>query len=51
VPDLRGGFSYLIAALTAEGRSTVTNLGIISRGYEHFFEKLEALGADFSIEG
>jgi UDP-N-acetylglucosamine 1-carboxyvinyltransferase len=51
VPDLRGGFSYLIAALTAEGTSRVTNLGIISRGYEHFFEKLEALGADFSIEG
>ena len=51
VPDLRGGFSYLIAALTAEGTSRVTNLGIISRGYEHFFEKLEALGADFSVEG
>jgi UDP-N-acetylglucosamine 1-carboxyvinyltransferase len=51
VPDLRGGFSYLIAALTAEGTSTVTNLGIISRGYEHFVEKLEGLGADFSIEG
>ncbi len=51
VPDLRGGFSYLIAALTAEGRSTVTNLGIISRGYEHFVEKLEALGAQFTLEG
>jgi UDP-N-acetylglucosamine 1-carboxyvinyltransferase len=51
VPDLRGGFSYLIAALTATGTSRVTNLGIISRGYEHFFEKLEGLGADFSIEG
>jgi UDP-N-acetylglucosamine 1-carboxyvinyltransferase len=51
VPDLRGGFSYLIAALTAEGRSTVTNLGIISRGYEHFVEKLEALGAQFRLEG
>lgn len=50
VPDLRGGFSYLIAALTAEGRSTVTNLGIISRGYEHFVDKLEALGAQFSLE-
>ena len=49
VPDLRGGFSYLIAALTAEGRSTVTNLGIISRGYEHFVEKLEALGARFEL--
>jgi UDP-N-acetylglucosamine 1-carboxyvinyltransferase len=51
VPDLRGGFSYLIAALTADGRSTVTNLGIISRGYEHFVEKLEALGAQFQLEG
>jgi len=51
VPDLRGGFSYLIAALTAEGRSTVTNLGIISRGYEHFVKKLEALGAQFRLEG
>ncbi len=51
VPDLRGGFSYLIAALTAEGRSTVTNLGIISRGYEHFIDKLEALGAQFTLEG
>jgi len=51
VPDLRGGFSYLIAALTAEGTSTITNLGIISRGYEHFVEKLEGLGADFSLAG
>jgi UDP-N-acetylglucosamine 1-carboxyvinyltransferase len=51
VPDLRGGFSYLIAALTADGESTVTNLGIISRGYEHFVEKLEALGADFELVG
>ncbi|MCU1416963.1 MAG: murA [Schumannella sp.] len=50
VPDLRGGFSYLIAALTAEGTSTITNLGIISRGYEHFLEKLEGLGADFSTD-
>ncbi len=49
VPDLRGGFSYLIAALTAEGTSTVTNLGLISRGYEHFVEKLAGLGADFDV--
>ena len=38
IPDLRGGFSHLIAALTADGQSTVTNIGIISRGYEHFIE-------------
>ncbi len=51
VPDLRGGFSHLIAALTAEGRSTVSNVGIISRGYEDFIGKLRQLGADFSYEG
>ena len=50
VPDLRGGFSYLIAALAAQGRSRVTNIGIISRGYELFVDKLEALGADFTLE-
>jgi UDP-N-acetylglucosamine 1-carboxyvinyltransferase len=51
VPDLRGGFSHLIAALTAEGRSTVSNVGIISRGYERFITKLQQLGADFVLEG
>jgi UDP-N-acetylglucosamine 1-carboxyvinyltransferase len=51
VPDLRGGFSYLIAALTAEGESTVSNVGIISRGYEHFIDKLRLLGADFEYAG
>ena len=50
VPDLRGGFSYLIAALAAEGTSTVSNMGIISRGYEHIVDKLEQLGADFTFE-
>jgi UDP-N-acetylglucosamine enolpyruvyl transferase len=51
VPDLRGGFSHLIAALTADGRSTVSNVGIIARGYENFITKLELLGADFQLEG
>ena len=51
VPDLRGGFSYLIAALSADGRSVVSNMGIISRGYEHIIDKLAALGADFVYEG
>ena len=51
VPDLRGGFSHLIAALTAEGQSTISNVGIISRGYEHFIDKLRLLGADFVYEG
>ncbi|MDR2113784.1 MAG: UDP-N-acetylglucosamine 1-carboxyvinyltransferase, partial [Bifidobacteriaceae bacterium] len=45
VPDLRGGFSHLIAALAAQGRSSVTGIGLIDRGYEYFTDKLEALGA------
>jgi len=48
VPDLRGGFSHMVAALAAEGTSHVTNVQLISRGYEHFLDKLTALGADFS---
>jgi len=51
VPDLRGGFSHLIAALSAEGQSVISNIGIISRGYEHIIDKLETLGADFVYEG
>jgi UDP-N-acetylglucosamine 1-carboxyvinyltransferase len=51
VPDLRGGFSHLIAALAAEGESVISNVGIISRGYEHFIDKLRLLGADFDYEG
>lgn len=49
IPDLRGGFSHLIAALSAQGESTVSNVGIISRGYEGFIDKLHALGADFTL--
>ncbi len=48
VPDLRGGFSHLIAALAARGTSTVKGIDLIDRGYEHFSDKLTALGADFS---
>ncbi|PKQ26314.1 MAG: UDP-N-acetylglucosamine 1-carboxyvinyltransferase [Actinobacteria bacterium HGW-Actinobacteria-4] len=45
VPDLRGGFSHLIAALAAQGVSNVSGIGIIDRGYENFRGKLAALGA------
>ena len=51
VPDLRGGFSHFVAALTAEGESTIKNVGIIARGYEHFLEKMQALGVDFEVIG
>ena len=50
VPDLRGGFSHVVAALAAEGQSNVSNVQLISRGYERFLQKLEDLGADFSFE-
>ena len=48
VPDLRGGFSHLIAALAAKGTSTVRGISLIDRGYERFQDKLVALGADVS---
>lgn len=47
VPDLRGGFSYLIAALAAEGESKINGISLIDRGYEQFRQKLTALGAEF----
>ena len=46
IPNLRAGFSYVVAALTAEGESTLRNIEHISRGYENFIEKLRALGAE-----
>lgn len=48
VPDLRGGFSHLIAALAAEGTSRVRGIELINRGYEDFLDKLAGLGARVS---
>lgn len=45
VPDLRGGFSYLIAALAAEAISHVKGINLIDRGYADFMDKLYALDA------
>ncbi len=47
VPDLRGGFSYLIAALAAQGTSTVRGVDLIYRGYEKFLDKLDGVGARY----
>ncbi len=49
VPDLRGGFSYVIAALAAEGESKVHGIELIYRGYERFSDKLDALGARYDV--
>ncbi len=51
IPDLRGGFSYVIAALAAEGSSTLHGVSLIDRGYEGFLDKLAALGARFDVLG
>lgn len=45
VPDLRAGFSYVIAALVAEGTSVIHNIDLIDRGYESFEDKLTSIGA------
>jgi UDP-N-acetylglucosamine 1-carboxyvinyltransferase len=47
-PDIRAGMAMLIAALCAEGTSTIGNVGEIDRGYERIDERLRNLGA--SIE-
>lgn len=45
-PDIRAGVSLLIAALSAEGKSTIQNIEQIDRGYQRIDERLRALGAD-----
>jgi UDP-N-acetylglucosamine 1-carboxyvinyltransferase len=45
-PDIRAGMAMLIAALCAEGRSTIGNVGEIDRGYERIDERLRAVGAE-----
>src|SRR5690242_7272704 len=44
-PDIRAGMAMLLAALCAEGTSTIGNIGEIDRGYERIDERLRALGA------
>ncbi len=44
-PDIRAGMSLVLAALSAEGKSTIRNIGQIDRGYERVDEKLKSLGA------
>jgi UDP-N-acetylglucosamine 1-carboxyvinyltransferase len=45
-PDIRAGVSLLIAALSAQGKSTIYNIEQIERGYQHIDKRLLALGAD-----
>lgn len=45
-PDIRAGVALLIAALSAEGKSTIQNIEQIDRGYQYIDERLKKLGAD-----
>ncbi|BDD08804.1 UDP-N-acetylglucosamine 1-carboxyvinyltransferase [Fulvitalea axinellae] len=44
-PDIRAGVSLLIAAMSAEGTSVISNVEQIDRGYQRIDERLNALGA------
>jgi UDP-N-acetylglucosamine 1-carboxyvinyltransferase len=48
--DIRAGAAMVIAALTAEGRTEITDVHHVDRGYEDFETKLTALGAEVRRE-
>ncbi|MDE7246464.1 MAG: UDP-N-acetylglucosamine 1-carboxyvinyltransferase [Lachnospiraceae bacterium] len=48
-PDLRAGAALVIAALAADGISTVDDIKYIERGYEDFHLKLQSLGAQIDL--
>ena len=45
-PDIRAGVSLLIAAMSAEGVSTIQNIEQIDRGYRDIEGRLNAIGAN-----
>lgn len=47
--DLRGGAALTLAGMTACGATRISGINHIERGYEHFPDKLRALGADIEI--
>jgi UDP-N-acetylglucosamine 1-carboxyvinyltransferase len=49
-PDIRAGMALVLAALSAQGRSVIRNIGQIDRGYEKVDQKLAALGAKIQRE-
>ena len=48
-PDLRAGAALVLAAMSAEGVSTVDDIRYIERGYEDFHLKLQSLGAQIEL--
>lgn len=49
IPDIRAGMAHVMAALVASDSSTLTGIEHLERGYEAFFDKLEAIGAKFEV--
>ena len=47
--DLRGGASLIIAGLKAKGKTEISNIKYILRGYENLDKKLNALGARITL--
>jgi UDP-N-acetylglucosamine 1-carboxyvinyltransferase len=47
-PDIRAGVAMLIAALAANGTSTINNIEQIDRGYQFIDKRLQAIGADIT---
>lgn len=47
--DLRAGAALVIAGLMAEGKTEITNIEFILRGYSNIIEKLTSLGADIQL--
>ncbi len=47
-PDIRAGVSLLIAALSADGESTIHNIEQIDRGYQFIDDRLNAIGANIT---
>ncbi|MFN5884577.1 MAG: hypothetical protein ACK445_04480, partial [Bacteroidota bacterium] len=47
-PDIRAGVSMLIAAMAANGTSTINNIEQIDRGYQFIDKRLNAIGADIT---
>jgi UDP-N-acetylglucosamine 1-carboxyvinyltransferase len=50
IPDLRAGFSYVIAALVAGGRSQIDGAQYVERGYSAIPDKITRLGGRICVE-
>jgi UDP-N-acetylglucosamine 1-carboxyvinyltransferase len=49
IPDLRAGFSYLVAAAVARGTSRIDGIRYVERGYENILGKFQSLGAKIHV--